>query len=252
MTYMFLCLLVLLTTNACVSYESLLNYNESPRIPTTPQEITNYSPILIQVNDVLLVQISGLDPESVAPFVIQNGTSEGAASTEFVVNNEGEVILPTLGAIAVEGETTEIARKKIREKLEPYFSQPPIVNVRLRSFKVNMNGEVQSPGPVFSANERLTIVEAVTMAGDFTSYARRDSILIVREMKGVRTFGYVDFNSSAVFNSPYFYLQQNDVVYVQPARTKVNAVRDPASRFLPWITAAVSVTAFVFSIIRLR
>jgi polysaccharide export outer membrane protein len=144
----------------------------------------------------------------------------------------------------------EEAKAKILTLLDPYFETLPIVNLRLLNFRISVNGEVNGPGTFTIPNERVTIIEAVTMAGDFTSYSRRDSVLIVREADGVRTFGYVDFNSADVFTSPYFYLHQNDVIYIRPEKTKIGTVRDPATRVLPWVTTVVSVTAFIISILR--
>lgn len=245
-----LCLLMLI--GSCTSYQSLLSYNESPRIPFEPQVITNYKPLKIQVNDILRIQISSTDPLAAQPFMVNGGASQGGGDSfnAFPVNSEGAIIFPTIGEIKVLGLEIEQAKKVIQNKLKPYFNADPIVQLRLANFRVNVNGEVNTPGTFSVLNDRISIIEALTLAGDFTSYSRRDSILIIREADGMRSFGYVNFNSSEVFNSPYFYLQQNDVVYVQPDKTKVNSVRDPATRFLPWITAIASLTAIIISITR--
>ena len=158
--------------------------------------------------------------------------------------------LPTIGTVAVKGLQVEQIQTKIVDLLKPYFTTPPIVEVRLTNFRISVNGEVSSPGTFNVYNNRVTVIEAITLAGDFTGYSRRDSVMIIREEDGIRNFGYVDFTSSAVFSSPYFYLQQNDVVYVQPNKGKVNTVRDPASRALPWVSVGVSVLLLVVTIAR--
>lgn len=249
-----LALMMLLLLGACTSYNSLLNYNEIPRIPQGPQTITNFQPIVIQPNDILHIGISSLDRDAASPFSLSGGTADqqgqssgGGGFDTYLVNGNGDIDFPTIGKIRLKGLKIEEAKEKILSLLTPYFKQAPIVQLRLTNFKVNVNGEVNQPGSFRVNNDRVTIIEAVTLAGDFTSYARRDSILIIREQDGVRDFGYVSFNSAEIFSSPYFYLQQNDVVYVQPEKTKVNAVRDPASRFLPWISALVSLVALSFS-----
>ena len=237
-------------SSSCTSYKGLLNYNDSPRIPTGPMEITNFEPLTIQPNDIIRIRVSSPDPSSVAPFSLSSSgaSKEGGGSDEYLVNSDGYIDFPTIGRISVKGLQIEEVKGKILEKLSTYFSQAPIVQVRLVNFKVNVNGEVRGPGSFTVNNDRLTIIEAITKAGDFTNYAMRDSILIIREQNGTREFGYVNFNSAEIFSSPYFYLQQNDVIYVRPDKTKVASVRDPASRFLPWISTGISVILLLFTI----
>jgi len=241
--------LLICSMSSCVKYPTLVNYNGNPRIPTEPQAINNSLEVTIQPNDILAISVSSIDPASVAAFR-SGGGAEGSGGGQFLVNKEGRIDFPTLGSIAVKGMTVEAIKSKLLAQLVSYFSQPPILQVRLLNFKVSVNGEVSSPGSFNVPSGRITIIEAVTQAGDFTSYSQRDSILIIRERDGQRSFGYLDFNSYDLFESPYFYLQQNDVVYVRPAKTKVNSVRDPASRFLPWISAFVSLAALYFSVTR--
>jgi len=241
--------ILVISMSSCVRYPTLINYNGSPPIPKDPQAINNLQEVTIQPNDILAISVSSIDPQSVAAFRTSGG-GEGAAGGQFLVNKSGMIDFPSLGSIAVEGLTVEAIKAKILTQLESYFTQPPILQVRLMNFKVSVNGEVNSPGSFNVPSGRMTIIEAVTQAGDFTSYSQRDSIMIIRERNGQRSFGYLDFNSYDLFESPYFYLQQNDVVYVRPAKTKVNSVRDPASRFLPWVSAFVSLAALYFSVTR--
>lgn len=227
--------------SSCTSYESLLNYSKSPLIPNDPMTITNFKPLTIQPNDMLRIGISSLDPTAVAPFKSSAASESGGGADEYLVNEDGNIEFPTIGKVLVKGLQIEEVKTAILKQLMPFFEQAPIVQVRLTNFRVNVNGEVGSPGLFSASSDRLTIIEAITLAGDFTIYSQRDSILIVREQDGVRNFGYINFNSADVFLSPYFYLQQNDVVYVRPNKNKIASVRDPATRFLPWISAAVSI-----------
>ncbi len=238
---------LLLLSNSCTSYPSLLNYNEGAGIPLTPQQITNYKPLIIQANDILEIKVSSVDEIAIRPFRTGGG-EESSGGESFLVSSDGFIDFPTIGKIQIKGLEIEAAKSHIQEQLKPYFEQDPIIQVRLTNFRINVNGEVGRPGSFNIGNDRLTIIEALTMAGDFTSYSRRDSILIIREQNGVRNFGYVNFNSSEIFSSPYFYLSQNDVIYVQPDKAIVNTVRDPANRFLPWISALVSVVALSITI----
>ncbi|MFK8006480.1 MAG: polysaccharide biosynthesis/export family protein [Saprospiraceae bacterium] len=244
---------VIIMGSSCTSYKSLLNYSDSPKVPINPQSITNFKPIVIQSNDILRIRISSVNADAVRPFVISGSEEKSAASggfDEFLVSSDGYIDFPTIGRIELSGLTIEETKAKILQKLTPFFTHSPIVQVRLINFRVNVNGEVRRPGSFTVYNDRLTIIEAITLAGDFTPYSSRDSILIIREENNTRTFGYIDFNSYEVFSSPYFYLQQNDVIYIRPKKAKINEVRDPASRVLPWVTAGFSLVALIFSISR--
>lgn len=251
-TYRFLLYLGILLISGCTSYESLLSYNESS-IPSSPQNINNFKPLHIKPHDLLSIQISSTDAVAVQAFQLSNGaTGEQNASNanEYLVNNEGYIEFPTLGRIELKGLEIEAAKDKILGLLSPYFAQNPIVQVKLNNFTVNVHGEVGKGGAFSVNNDRLTVIEAVIMAGDFTSYSRRDSVLIIRENEGIREFVYVDFNSAEIFNSPHFYLQQNDVIYIKPSKNKTSTVRDPSSRYLPWVSTLVSVAALVFAVTR--
>lgn len=245
---------LVITLNSCVSYDSLVNYNVSPEIFSQPHEITNFEPIRIQASDILRIQVSSTDPVAAAPFNLAIASSrDGQASGSpegFLVNLDGTIDFPTLGSIKLENYTVDEARARMIELLQPYFTEKPIVNVRLLNFKINVNGEVKNPGIFNISNNRVTIIEALTLAGDFTDHSMRDSILIVRESEGVRSFGYVNFNSAEIFYSPYFYLQQNDMIYVRPETRKTAVVRDPATRVIPFVSATASVVAIILAVLR--
>lgn len=247
-TIILLCI-VCLSTTSCFRYTDLLSYHEAPHIPSTPQAINNFKPLVIQTNDILRIQISSSSPIAAEPF---NATSSGQNSVldGYLVDANGNIEIPTLGTISIVNLTLEDAKAKILAALQPYFTETPIVNVRLVNFKININGEVGNPGTFNISNNRITMIEAITLAGDFTPYSRRDSILIIREFENERTFGYIDFTSSDVFNSPYFYLQQNDVIYIKPSKLKTTTVRDPATRILPYVSVITGLTALFLSVYR--
>lgn len=249
--------LIWLVFSGCTSYHSILNYHQTPVFPTLPQEIVNYRPIIIQPHDILYIRIYSPDPVAVQPFNSESTTgsalaiSPQVASLEgYLVGKDGSIDFPTLGKIGLSGLDMESAKQKLLQLLEPYFAEPPIVKIRMLNFRINVNGEVNRPGSFSIDNERVTLLDAITMAGDFTNFSRRDSILIIREVEGLRTFGYVDFNSAMVFSSPYFFLQQNDVLYIRPSKAKLTSLRDPASRALPYISAGTSLVALLIAIFR--
>lgn len=241
---------LLLLTTGCISYESLINFGETNKNNLPPMPINNYQPLIIQKSDILQVNLSSRDAQSLLPFKMQ-GTENGVAFDYFQVSSDGNIEFPTIGKINVDGKLLEEARVLLEEKLSPYFEVSPIIQIKVTNFQVNVNGEVGSPGGFIVENGRINVYEAITRAGDFTDYSRRDSILVIRELDGMRTFGYLDFNSIEVYNSPFFYLRQNDMVYIQPSKAKVNLIRDPATRALPYLSAVVSVFAIILAFVRI-
>lgn len=249
----FIFLLITFSLMSCTSYQSLRNFTEPPRIPTEPQQIKNFEPIILQPSDVVQVRLSSSDPLALKPFVTtgNSGGDEGAnLSDEFLISEDGTITFPLVGDILIADLTIKAAKEKVLQSISPYFEQQPLIQMRLMNFNVHVNGEVARPGAYFVGDDRISIIEALTMAGDFTSYSRRDSVMVIRERAGIRSFGYVDFKSYDVFESPYYYLKQNDMIYVMPDKTKVNSIRDPGSRILPWVSSAVSVAVLLITITR--
>ncbi len=253
-------IILAITLSSCIQYPALVNFNEGPRFPATPQAMTNFQPLTVQPDDILHITVHSIDPEAVTPFnLVQMNRGGGGGMinreamqlTGYLVDGEGYIDFPVLGRIKVGELPVRSIKDMIREQLiTAGYLKDPVVNIRILNYRVKVMGEVAQPGVYQLPNERVSIMEALTMAGDLTQYGRRDSILIVREQQGEQVFGYIDLNSTASFQSPYFFLQQNDLLYVQPLQTKINTVRDPAQRVLPWISAATSLTALIVAILR--
>ena len=208
----YLFVLLGLLFSSCVPYESIVNFSDTESIPKEAQIIQNYQPLTIQPNDILEISVTSLEQQATEIF---NSDLGG-----YLVSLNGSIQFPVIGELYLAGKTTEEAKALILENLSGYFKKPPIVNLRLANFKVYVNGEVSNPGMIAVNNERLTVFEALTLAGDFTIYSKRDSVLIIREEAEGRTYRYVNFDKLDVVNSPYFYLKQNDVVYVAPTEKK--------------------------------
>ena len=238
-------LLAVLLLSSCVPYKSLVNYNEGSRTFDKPQPIANYSPLTIQPSDILQIEVGSIEEKAVEMF--KNYQAGG-----YMVNPDGSIDFPLLGKVNLEGKTTAEASENLLSELKKYFVDPPIVNVRIVNFNVSVNGEVNGPGNFKVGDERISIVEAITLAGDFTPYSRRDSVLIVREENNTRVFGYVDFNRADLFNSPYFYLRQNDVVYVMPDKHKLGTIRNRETKALPFASLGVSLIILTVTILNLR
>lgn len=211
----------------------------------------------IQANDLLSIYVESETPESTIQFnqetnkiAVFNGTvmNPGASAVSgYLVNNDGDIIFPVLGRIRVVGMThNELAAFIEQELISEGHITDPVVTVKLMNFKVCVLGDVVRPGQLVVSGERLTIFEALSMVGDLTIYGQRHNVTIIREENGLRTVGEIDLSSKEVFNSPYYYLHQNDVVYVEPnMRKKKTAERDPM--ILTYISSAVSVISVLSS-----
>jgi len=249
-----------LLLQSCVSYEELVNFQRGEPIQLDQlQDIENQIALRIQPDDILHIRVFSKDPTGAAaqPFNLLPTGSTGNMGlnrdvvqlTGYLVNETGSIDFPIIGKIEVGGLTLQQARDMLSEQLKDYLVEP-VVNVRLVNFRVIVMGEVQNPGTYSIQNERLTLLEALSMAGDLTSYARRDSILIIREENGQRNYARLDLHDSSIFLSPYFYLRQNDAIYVEPIEEKVAAVRDRTNEVLPWVAAFTSFVSLLVAFLR--
>ena len=180
------------------------------------------------VGDAMTVMVNALDKEVIIPYNLTtvvsaipgtNAVQTAAMLQYYVVDEAGEIEMPVLGKVHVAGLKRSEVEQLIREKLEQQV-QNPLVQVNLVSANVTVLGEVASPRQVQMQSGRLTILEALAAAGDLTPYARRDNVLVTREVEGKLQIGRLDLRSSDIYTSPYYFLQQNDVVYVSPNRVK--------------------------------
>jgi len=140
---------------------------------------------------------------------------------QYLVDNNGNIDFPVLGTLHIGGLTKSQAENMIKEKLKTYIKENPIVNVRMANYKISVMGEVAKPGTFTITNEKVNIMEALAMAGDMTVYGQRNKVKLIREdAQGNRQVIPLNLNDADIIVSPYYYLQQNDVVYVTPNKTK--------------------------------
>lgn len=212
----------------------------------------------IQPNDILYIYVESEIPEAAVQFnqetnkvAVRDGVvlnSSGSKVQGYLVNHDGDILFPVLGKIHVAGMTHNELAKMIEQRIvsEGYITDP-VVTVKLQNFKVSILGDVARPGQIFIDGERITIFEALSMVGDLTIYGQRQNVTVIREENGVRTIGTLDLSSKDVFESPYYYLHQNDVVYVEPnMKKKKSADRDPI--VMSYISAAVSIVSVLASV----
>ncbi|WP_248682899.1 polysaccharide biosynthesis/export family protein [Sphingobacterium thalpophilum] len=199
--------------------------NDSTQINTIYEQ---YIP-KIQTNDILTVVVTAADPKVTAPF---NPLSTMMATTmsqqvdlalrpTYTVDNNGDITLPLLGKIRIAGLTRLEAIEKIRLELDQYIKDPG-VNINFNNFRVSVLGEVARPGSFIVPSERITVLEALGMAGDMTIRGIRENVLIIREEGGQKNVHRLDLTKQSTLNSPYYYLAQNDVIYVEPNKSQIN------------------------------
>lgn len=194
---------------------------------------------LIQPDDILNITIQTIDP-SVTAIVNQESPSTEAtpgSSFGYLVSKDGFITIPMLGKLKVDGISTAQAMELIRGKASAFFKDPT-VQVRFANFKITVIGEVARPSTYSVPNEKVTLLDALGLAGDLTIYGKRENLLLIRENAGNKEFVRFNLNSSEIFKSPYFYLKQNDVIYVEPGPGKV-AVNNAARTQVFAITGTV-------------
>lgn len=189
----------------------------------------NFEPV-IQKGDILYVGVTSADPVSSAAFNSSNiqPSQNAAGGTNFtqnvtsglLVNSDGTIMVQNIGKIYVLGRTKAEVTDEIQKALLPYLKDP-VVNIRFMNYRVTVLGEVNRPSTIPVSNERISVLEAIGLAGDLTIYGKRDDILYIHENEGKKEFHRINLNDNSLFKSPYFYLQSNDVLYVTPNKSKV-------------------------------
>ncbi len=186
---------------------------------------------LLKSDDLLSITVLGIDEQAIKPFNLplannnQNngGYAQGAPSpTGYLIDSEGNIDFPVIGKIKLSGLTRSAAIDILKEQLKPYLNNPTIL-IRILNYKITVLGEVRTPGTFTIPNERITLIEAIGIAGDLQITGVRKNVLVIRDSDGKKTETRVDLTTNELFSSPVYYLQQNDVVYVEPNRAKVNS-----------------------------
>ena len=222
----FLVLSLLFCLISCVSREEMVYFQNIKKLENKLEINTNY--LEIKANDQLTITVSGEGMEATMPFNLPFvGNAAGDRTNEiraggtpilqtYLVNSEGEIRFPVLGSINVLGLNRNELSNKLEREISKYVKNP-IVNVKIANFQVSVLGEVNRPGTFSIQDEYLTLPKALGMAGDLTIYGKRNNILVMREDKsGAKQYAYLDLTNADIMNSPFYYLQQNDVVYVEP------------------------------------
>jgi polysaccharide biosynthesis/export protein len=256
-----LCLWLLLGLSACVSHKEMLYLSDVPINANMADSIQNLAQtdLKIQPDDMLAIIVSSYNMDASKPFNLEQTTMQtmttlgggvgGESMVGYFVDQEGFIDFPILGRLNVMQKTLNETKALLYEKLKTYLKDP-VVNIRFLNLKISVLGEVLRPGTLRLTNKRVTIFEAIGLAGDMTPYSNRSNVLLIREQNGRRSVVRINLQSSSVFKSPYYYLQQNDVVIVDPNKTKANTIADQTNRWISFITAGASIVTVLSLILR--
>lgn len=264
----FLLFIVLLT--GCNAYQKVAYLQQAGKQVVMSDSIQAPVPDpVIKIGDVLLITVNTNTPEAAIPFNLPlipageasksysagNGSyiSYGLSMQNYLVDMEGNLVFPVIGKIQVAGMTKAALAEQIKKAIYPqYIIEEPIILIRYANFKVSVLGEVMRPGSFVIDNEKVSILEALAMAGDMTIYGRRESVLLVRENNGNRETIRIDIRDRNLINSPYFYLQQNDVLYVEPndSRARASAISSAESLSISVVGTLISIATLIINILR--
>ena len=259
-----LCLLtiaffLILNVIACVPHKQLLMLNDVER--ELNSDIINQIDLRVQPEDLLAITVSSYNTDASKPFnsevanigtmaqALQGQNNVAEMLTGYFVDSEGFLDFPSIGRVFVNQKTLSEVKAILLEKLK-VFLKDAVVNVRFINLKISVLGEVNRPGVIRLTNKRLTIFEAIGLAGDMTNYSNRTNIMLIREKNGRRTVTRLNLQSSAIFNSPYYYLQQNDMLIVEPTKLKVNTVADPTNKVIGLVSAGLSVLSLALFLLK--
>ena len=217
----------------------------------------------IMPKDALTITVSASDPDAVKLFNLtvqptmvgrQLSTGYGSLLT-YLVDNNGDINFPKLGRLHVAGLTKRECENMIEEKIQPYLNENerPVVTVTMSSFRVTVIGEVNRPAVVPVTTEKMSVIEALSSAGDLSIYGKRQNIMLIREeMNGQKTAHRIDLTDANLINSPYYYVQQNDIIYVEPntVKAKNSSIGQSTTIWFSFIGIVTSVASLLVNILR--
>lgn len=252
------CLILMVLLTSCASYKENIYFQGLERNPEMSYKITNFSPPTIQPGDVLALTVKSLNSDGSAIFNSGSASTASAAKGKdgssaapsgndgYLVNKDGEIQLPLVHGVKVGQLSLEEAAAAIKSKISSYLKEPE-VTVALMNFKVSVLGDVAHPDVLSVTDERFSITDALSRAGDLTPTANRKNILLVREVDGKRKYINIDITSPRLFESPYYYLKSNDLIYVEPGKDKF-ASQSATFKILPIIISIASLILVTYQV----
>ena len=252
-----------LALSSCGSVKDVAYFQNSDYIDLSRSEYLYDARIMPK--DVLTISVSTVNPEAAAPFNLfvhqtlsntqGSSGSTGGSLQSYLVDNKGCIEFPVLGTLEVGGLTKSACEQMIHDKIKPYLNvnENPVVTVRMSNYKISVLGEVNSPGMFVVSNEKINILEALAQAGDLTIYGVRNKVKLIREdAKGRKEIHTLNLNDADIISSPYYYLQQNDIVYVEPNKVKArnSSVGQSTSLWFSGTTVLVSLATLLYTILK--
>lgn len=251
---------VILLMTSCISTKKV-NYFENKDDINTALSKTLYD-AKIMPKDILQIQVFTMTPDAAEPFNLIKTTGRSVTTTsstgqgtvyDYLVNNDGNIEYPVLGTLHLGGLSKTEAEQLIKSKIQPYLaeSENVVVHVRMMNYKYAVLGGVSRPGVFTTQNEKVSILEAIAQAGDLTTFAYRDRIFLIREnAEGQKEFHQMDINDANIISSPYYYLQQNDVIYVEQKKVQArNAfISANTSIWFSLTSSLMSIATFIIAL----
>lgn len=243
--FIYVCMLVFCS---CGSTRNAISFNITQE---STAAILHQSPeTVIQKNDLLSINVSSLSSEASQLYNMPNtvaGSGSNAIPGGYLVSEAGNIQFPVIGTMKAAGLTKMQLQRAITDSLtQKRLLLDPIVSIRSLTYKVTVLGEVLRPSVINVPSERINLLEALGFAGDLTIYANRKNVLLIREEDNQRTFKIIDLNSADIFSSPYYYLKPNDIVYVEPNKTKITSV-SATRQWLPLVLSTLSFAVIAVS-----
>lgn len=246
-TFKFKQFLTLIVVNfvitSCVTKKDIVYFQNAKDFETMVD--TDTFKAKLKVGDIVTVYVSTIDPLVTKPYNLVMESGNAGQMVDYIIDVDGNIDYPVLGKIKLIGLTIEEAKELFKKKFtEGNLLKDPVIIIRITNFRITIHGEVATPGVFQVPGERISIIEALGLAGGLTIKGRRDNIMIVRDFNGTKTFSRIDLTTKEVFNSPVYYLTQNDIVYVEPNNSSIsNASGDVR------ISAIIGITTSLIGIV---
>jgi polysaccharide export outer membrane protein len=260
--YLFVAVAIVVMLGSCASTKKVAYFQNVNEVSLA--ESKGLYDARIMPKDMLTITVSTTDPKAAIPFNLSisntlnstgNLNTGGVTLQTYLVDNNGNINYPVIGMVNVSGMTVRQCEEFITAKIKPYMAdtEKPVVTVRMSSFRIPVMGEVNHPGTFSVSTEKISILEALAQAGDLSIYGKRDNVMLIREdATGEKSVHILNLNDANIINSPYYYLQQNDIVYVEPNKVKAQnaSIGQVTTLTMSAVGVLVSVASLVVNILR--
>jgi polysaccharide export outer membrane protein len=228
--------------SSCVTKKEVVYFQNARNFETVVD--TDTFKTTLKIGDIISIYVSTLDPTATQPYNIVMQTGMGAGQMmDYLIDVEGNIDYPVLGKVKLVGLTVDEAKELFLTKfIEGQLLRDPVIMIRVLNYRITVAGEVKNPGVYPVSGERVTILEALGMAGDLTIKGRRDNVLVVRDFNGSKTYTRIDLTNKEVFNSPVYYLTQNDYIYVEPNNSSISSASGDTR-----IATIISISSFILT-----